>query len=365
MIPTDGRSYTSSSASSSTSHLLTPSIVAYTTSETNDNNDKIYVGREAQAYLTTSPKNTIYNSKRLIGRKYTDVNGDTTLSSMPHQFGLLNQTDKDSNAGFILDNGKIISPVEVASKIISTLVNAADTFLGHSNARKVIIAVPAQFNTVQREATALAFTNAGLKVVNMLEEPTAAAIAYGLQNQPHVHNVLVYDFGGGTLDVSLLWMHVGSVQVIGTDGDTNLGGSDFDKCMVELLHQKGRLDNCDMSHLRKIAEQVKRKLSTSTSTIASCGDGIRLSSFQKYKVERSHFEEQCGPLFSKSLEPVTRLLQDQNMLKEDIDEVVLVGGTTRIPKIRNMLKHYFNGRSPKFDIDPDLAVAYGAAMFSA
>ena len=177
--------------------------------------------------------------------------------------------------------------------------------------------------------------------------------------------MLVYDFGGGTLDVSLLWMHVGSVQVIGTDGDSNLGGSDFDKCMVDVLRQKDRLDHCELSKLRKIAEQAKRALSSASSTVVGCGDGIRLSSFQKYTVEKDFFEQECGYLFDRALIPVERLLEDQNILKEDVDEVVLVGGSTRIPKVRDLLTTFFNGRAPKSDIDPDLAVAYGAAMFSA
>ena len=361
MIPANGVSFTPSdpSSSSSTSHLLTPSIVAYTT-ETD-----VRVGRDAVAFLHTHPQNTIYNAKRLIGRTFDDVTTDEALSSMPHQFGKLNKTDTQSGAGFVLGNGHTISPVDVASNVVRALVKAADLFLGHSNARKVVMAVPAQFTTLQREATALAFTQAGLKVVNMLEEPTAAAIAYGLQNEPHVHHVLVYDFGGGTLDVSLLWMHVGSVQVIGTDGDSNLGGSDFDKCMVDLLRHKDRLDNCELSQLREIAEQAKRALSSASSTVVGCGDGVRLSSFQKYTVEKEFFEQECGYLFDRALVPVERLLEDQNILKEDVDEVVLVGGSTRIPKVRALLTTFFNGRAPKSDIDPDLAVAYGAAMFSA
>ena len=358
----------SKSSQSSTSHLLTPSIVSYSNdkqSSSSNNNIVRAVGRDALPFLHTHSQNTIYNAKRLIGRTYKEVRLDKSLSSMPHQFGPVNETQGDNSlAGFIMsDATTTISPVDVASRVVGALVKAADLFLGHSNARKAVIAVPAQFNTAQREATALAFAKAGIKVINMLEEPTAAAVAYGLQNQPHIHNVLVYDFGGGTLDVSLLWMHTGSVQVIGTDGDSNLGGSDFDKCMVELLVE--HLDQCEISKVRKIAEETKRILSYETSTVASCGDDIHLSSLQKTTVTRDLFEHKCKVLFDRSLIPIERLLVDQNILKTEIDEIVLVGGTTRIPKVKEMLTTFFNGKSPKDDIDPDLAVAYGCSMFSA
>ena len=362
----------STSASASTSHLLTPSIVSYG-NDYSSAKEAVHVGREALPFLHTRPKNTIYNAKRLIGRTFKDVSEDVSLSTMPHDFGPVDNagdtstaaeaSESSSMAGFVLSHGITVSPVDVAANVIRTLINSVDHFLGHSNARKAVIAVPAQFNTAQREATAAAFIKVGIKVINMLEEPTAAAIAYGLQNEPHIHNVLVYDFGGGTLDVSLLWMATGSVQVTGTDGDSNLGGSDFDKCMVELL--AATLDRCEISKTRKIAEEIKRKLSTEQSTIAACGDDIHLSSLQKMTVTRSLFEQQCDPLFQRALIPVQRLLDDHNMLRDEIDEVVLVGGSTRIPKIREMLTKYFNGHAPKSDIDPDLAVAYGAAMFSA
>jgi len=390
MVPSDGKA----TSKTGTSHFLTPSVVAAHVS-----NQNVLVGRKAMEHLQSSPKTTVYNAKRLIGRTYDDVSSDTSLASMPFDFGpvdthaycaylllplkrwrcflpgkcTLEQSSYDaclgkkSVAGFVLDSSTTMSPVQVAAHVVRSMSRAVDTFLGHKNARKAIIAVPAQFNAAQREATAEAFRSAGIRVVNMLEEPTAAAIAYGLQNQPHVHNVLVYDFGGGTLDVSLLWMHVGSVQVIGTDGDSNLGGSDFDKCMVRIIsnEKNGGLDQCSESKMRKIAEDAKKELSSRDSMIVSCGDGIHLSSLQKMEVTRLTFEKECDELFQRGIVPVERLLENHNMLKSEIDEVVLVGGTTRIPRVKEMLKVFFNGRAPKDDIDPDLAVAYGAAMFSA
>lgn len=252
--------------------------------------------------------------------------------------------------------------------------------------------MPVDFNARQRAATVRAFALAGLQVSRVLEEPTAAAIAYGLHHDPSVNFILVFDFGGGTLDVSLLFARDGSINVVDTIGDNNLGGEDVDSTVAKYLTERiasaigtkltsqastieesdsERVEDpdhlpCTPAGIRRAAELLKRKLSSSDRASAVCvvqSDGELLSANARVVVEmtRSQLEELCEPLFLRTLIPVTEILQANHMDAEEINAVVLVGGSSRIPWVRENLKTMFNGRAPLSDIDPDVAVAYGAA----
>lgn len=255
---------------------------------------------------------------------------------------------------------KIVTPEEVGSYVLKGLLKVTSLFLGHNQVTKAVIAVPAKFNDQQRAATGLAYKLAGLKVVRVIEEPTAAAVAYQLHKKSNIHHILVYDFGGGTLDVSILYIAQGSVQVFATDGDETLGGSDLDVCLQEYILSKLPVESRSNAHIptiRLLAEYAKKVLSSEDVAHVSVpqSDG-------NYSIEvtRNDFETTCSYIFDRSLIPVTRLLDELKMSSSDIDEVVLVGGTTRIPKIKKMLKSYF-GKELNDHIDPDITVAYGAA----
>ena len=359
--PVKGELDEASAVISETKVFLTPSVVAFL------ENGTVRAGRDALPYLHTTPQNTVYNAKRFIGRSLADVLTDTTMTSMPHQFGPIAGTNAEGedivDAGFVIKlegHEEVVSPIDVAVHVIESLKESVDSFLGHQVARKAVIAAPAEFTTEQRVQTAAAFERAGFKVVAMLAEPTAAALAYGLHKQPHVHYVLVYDFGGGTLDTSLLWNYHGSMDVVASDGDSELGGSDFDACIFKLIKEKfeplteKEASICLDSQLREHAERAKRLLSYNTNVELECAG-------QRANISRIEFEQGCEALFDRALAPVHRLLSESNVKASEIDEVVLVGGSTRMPRVREKLRDHFGGREPKTNIDPDLAVAYGCA----
>ena len=244
----------------------------------------------------------------------------------------------------------------------------AETFLGEE-VKRAVVTVPAYFNDAQRQATKDAGTIAGLKVERVINEPTAAAIAYGLDKQDREETILVFDLGGGTFDVTLLHIDNGVFEVQATSGNTHLGGEDFDQRMMDFfIKQFKRKSNIDISNdkralqrLRKQCENAKRTLSTQTSATVDCealSNGVDFSS----TISRAKFEELNMDLFKKSMVPVTQVLKDAGVSKSDVDEVILVGGSTRIPKIQSMLKEYFNGKELNKGINPDEAVAYGAAV---
>jgi len=235
----------------------------------------------------------------------------------------------------------VVTPEDVGEQVLRALLKITAIFMGHNQVNKAIIAVPAKFNSEQRSATAAAFKAAGLKVIRVLEEPTAAAVAYRLHKKQNIHHILVYDFGGGTLDVSLLYVSKGSVQVYATDGDEMLGGSDLDVCLFNMLRRKVAEQqqqlNCDSTFLRVLAEQIKKDLSAKEQVQFSCPDRSSSSINNdtneiRFHVSRSDFETECSSLFERAMTPVTRLLNELDMSKGEVDEVVLVGGTTIIPK---------------------------------
>ena len=263
---------------------------------------------------------------------------------------------------------------EISSMVLIKMKGIAEEYLG-AVVKNVVITVPAYFNDAQRSATQDAATIAGLNVLRIINEPTAAALAYGLdKQQPSVggKHVLIFDLGGGTFDVSVLLIEKGTFEVKSTAGDTHLGGGDFDNRLMKLLIEEFKKkhkqdlsqDNRALRRLRSAAENAKRTLSSSsqaTIEIASLYQGIDFCS----KISRARFEASCFDLFRSTLEPVTRALEDAQLSKGDIHEVVLVGGSTRIPKIRALLKEYFNGKQLNCSVNPDEAVAYGAAVQAA
>jgi len=268
-----------------------------------------------------------------------------------------------SPAAFIL-----LTPQAASCLVVSHLVAAAESTLKHG-ARKAMGASPTEFDAAQRSATLEAMERAGLSVVRLLHEPTAAAIAYGLHKDPSVHSVLVFDFGGGTLDVSVLFSNKGSFTVIGTAGDNALGGEDVDDCVAGIMRATPLATTCESGALSLEAERVKKSLSSAENTRAvvewSCagrtggvgGGGSNISG----RISISDFERACGELLQRSMVPVREALEGSNLGVGEVDEVVLVGGSSRLPYVRALLSDLFKGRELRASVDPDLAVALGAA----
>ena len=354
--------------------LLFPSVVTFS------DNGIIHTGYDAISYLQTQPENTIFNAKRFIGKSLED--DDVKQYADSHPFTVVkSNTSVYSEVGFLLKatgHPEVVSPENIGTEILKALLRITSKFLGHSQVNKAIIAVPAKFNSNQRAATAAAYKAAGLKVIRVIEEPTAAAVAYKLHKKSNISHILVYDFGGGTLDVSILFVSKGSVQVYATDGDDTLGGSDLDACLYNIIKAKVESltgttihahsndkevpsikGQCLSAGLLEKAEQVKKDLTNKAETTFSC---IMPKSLEEvsFIITREDFETGCDNLFSRAILPVQRLLSDLEMSKDNIDEVVLVGGSTRIPKVKELLKSFF-GKPLNDRIDPDITVAYGAA----
>lgn len=318
-----------------------------------------------------NPKNTVFDAKRLIGRKFDDQKIQEDLKHWP--FTVLNDGGKPKIQVEYKGEIKKFAPEEISSMVLTKMREIADTFLG----RKVtdaVVTVPAYFNDSQRQATKDAGAIAGLNVLRIINEPTAAALAYGLdKNLKGEKNVLIFDLGGGTFDVSILAIDEGSLfQVKSTAGDTHLGGEDFDNRLVNhFIQEFKRKHNKDLSNntravrrLRTACERAKRTLSSSTEAsleIDALHEGVDFYS----KVTRARFEELCMDFFRATLQPVERALNDAKLDKGSIHDVVLVGGSTRIPKIQKMLQDFFCGKPLNLSINPDEAVAYGAAVQAA
>lgn len=335
----------------------TPSYVAFT-------DDGIQVGTPAKNNLYSNPKHTIFDSKRLIGKKF---NLDSIKQESKFwQFDLVNSHDSFSYA----INDKLYTPEQIGSFILLKLKNAASSYL-NTDVVDVVITVPAYFNDSQRTATRDAATIAGLNVVRIINEPTAAAFAYGLDKKDN-SIVLIFDTGGGTHDVSLLQINNGIFKVLATAGNTKLGGEDFDNIICEYIinefKKKYSIDPAtnpkSMKKIKKFAEQAKIELTTSVVTeihIDSLIDGIDFM----VKLSRGKFENLCNSLFQKTIEPINQVLNDSKLDKSQIDEIVLVGGSTRIPKIKSLISDFFGGKKLNESVNPDEAVAYGAAVQAA
>ncbi|XP_073976149.1 heat shock cognate 71 kDa protein-like [Rhodnius prolixus] len=342
---------------------VTPSYVAFTETER-------LVGDAAKNQTAMNPANTVYDAKRLIGRRFDEpsVQADRRL----WQFTV---ADKDSKPVIVVTykgETKEFFPEEISSMVLSKMRETAEAFLG-KKVNNAVITVPAYFNDSQRQATKDAGAIAGLNVLRIINEPTAAAVAYGLDKMKAGElNVLIFDLGGGTFDVSILTIADGVFEVKSTAGDTHLGGEDFDNRMVlffiDEFKRKNKKDITTnkraMRRLQNACERAKRTLSSATSAnieIDSLVDGIDFYS----NLSRAKFEEINSDLFRSSLDPVEKALRDSKIPKNKIDEVVLVGGSTRIPKIQTLLTEFFNGKELNKSINPDEAVAYGAAVQAA
>ncbi|XP_049958340.1 heat shock protein 70 A1-like [Schistocerca serialis cubense] len=342
----------------------TPSYVAFCDSER-------LIGDAAKNQVAMNPQNTIFDAKRLIGRKFHDPKVQGDMKHWP--FKVINDCSKPKIQVQFKGTTKTFAPEEISAMVLVKMKETAEAFLG-GQVREAVITVPAYFNDSQRQATKDAGAIAGLKVLRIINEPTAAALAYGLdKNLKGERNVLIFDLGGGTFDVSILSISEGSLfEVKATAGDTHLGGEDFDSRLVNHLadefkrkfHKDVRSNPRALRRLRTAAERAKRTLSSSTEAsieIDALLDGIDFYT----KVSRARFEELCADLFRSTLQPVEKALADAKMDKASIHDVVLVGGSTRIPKIQALLQNYFAGKRLNLSINPDEAVAYGAAVQAA
>jgi len=401
----------------------------------------VLVGAAAKDRIDTHPHHTLYHAKRVLGRTFDHEAVQDLAQEVEFEVATNNKVDNTngengvvfnvpySSSETVIDGERIdtlsIPPYQVGSYIVNHLMQITKQYLGHDNVRSAVIAIPAKFNGIQRQATVEAFKNVGIKVARILEEPVAAALAYGLQKKEKVDFIMVYDFGGGTLDVSLLQVFEGGyVEVIGVDGDDRLGGADFDAAIAHTLLESnegigskivnkvtdifGRLQEvidiqqsdvgddieellvsgcprlqetplCSLSSFHTMGEKMKIELSSYNN-----GNGIvrrkclgisqdsdekprRISQFCallepiEFVLTSEQYDSACESLYERSILPIRRILKDLEMKKEEIDEVVMVGGTTRMPQIRDLVKNELNVDYLNTSIDPDLTVAYGAA----
>ncbi|XP_071691959.1 heat shock cognate 70 kDa protein-like [Rutidosis leptorrhynchoides] len=345
----------------------TPSCVAFTETQR-------LIGDAAKNQVTRNPTNTIFDAKRLIGRRYADASVQSDMKVWPFKI-VEGENGKPMIEVTYQGVTKQISAEETSSMVLTKMKETADTYLNH-NVTSAVITVPAYFNDLQRQATKDAATVAGLKVLHLISEPTAAAIAYGLEHKSKdggaIRHVVIFDLGGGTFDVSLVTVNEGKIEVKAVGGDTHLGGEDFDNRMVDyFVFEFNMKEKKDISmnpralaRLRVTCERAKRILSSTTFTpveIDCLYDGVDFSG----KITRAKFEELNMGFFNKCMEIVQMCLEDAKWEKEMVDEVVLVGGSTRIPKVQQMLQEFFEGKKLCKTINPDEAVAYGAAVLAA
>merc|ERR1712167_84854 len=342
----------------------TPSYVAFTDSER-------LIGNAAKNQVSMNPLNTVFDAKRLIGRNFDDPDVQKDMKHWPF-------TVKKGASGKPMievqykGESKEFGAEEISAMVLTKMKNVAEAYLG-TDVNSAVITVPAYFNDSQRQSTKDAGTISGLNVLRIINEPTAAAIAYGLDKKGGERNVMIYDMGGGTFDVSLLTIEDGIFEVKATAGDTHLGGEDFDNRVVDFCIQDFKRknrgkdltgNNRAIRRLRTQCERAKRTLSSSTQAtieIDSLFDGIDYTC----SLSRARFEELCMDYFRNSMGPVEKCMRDSGIDKKNVHEVVLVGGSTRIPKVQAMIQEFFNGKEPCRSINPDEAVAYGAAVQAA
>ncbi|KZL83863.1 hsp70-like protein [Colletotrichum incanum] len=341
----------------------TPSFVGFTDTER-------LIGDAAKNQVAMNPHNTVFDAKRLIGRKFNDSEVQADMKHFP--FKVVEKNGKPNIQVEFKGETKTFTPEEISAMVLTKMRETAESFLG-GQVNNAVVTVPAYFNDSQRQATKDAGLIAGLNVLRIINEPTAAAIAYGLDKKAEgERNVLIFDLGGGTFDVSLLTIEEGIFEVKSTAGDTHLGGEDFDNRLVNhFVNEFKRKHKKDLStnaralrRLRTACERAKRTLSSSAQTsieIDSLFEGIDFYT----SITRARFEELCQDLFRSTIQPVDRVLSDAKIDKSQVHEIVLVGGSTRIPRIQKLISDYFNGKEPNKSINPDEAVAYGAAVQAA
>nr|OQO26185.1 Heat shock 70 kDa protein 2 [Rachicladosporium sp. CCFEE 5018] len=359
----------------------TPSFVAFTDTER-------LIGDSAKNQVAMNPINTVFDAKRLIGRKFNDAEVQADMKHFP--FKVIDKGGKPVVQVEFKGETKEFTPEEISSMILTKMRETAESYLGET-VNNAVVTVPAYFNDSQRQATKDAGLIAGLNVLRIINEPTAAAIAYGLDKKTEgERNVLIFDLGGGTFDVSLLTIEEGIFEVKSTAGDTHLGGEDFDNRLVNHFMSEFKRKNkkvrsscahpasqictdCSqdlasnpraLRRLRTACERAKRTLSSSAQTsieIDSLYEGVDFYT----SITRARFEELCQDLFRSTMDPVERVLRDAKIDKSSVHEIVLVGGSTRIPKVQKLVSDFFNGKEPNKSINPDEAVAYGAAVQAA
>ncbi|KAI9713763.1 MAG: Heat shock protein ssb1 [Chrysothrix sp. TS-e1954] len=341
--------------------FTTPSFVSFTSEER-------LIGESAKNQAAMNPTNTVFDVKRLIGRRFDDETVKKDVQSWP--FKVIDQGGNPFVEVDYMGETKRFSPQEISSMVLVKMKEVAEVKLGKKVA-KAVVTVPAYFNDNQRQATKDAGAIAGLNVLRIINEPTAAAIAYGLGSgkSEKERNVLIYDLGGGTFDVSLLHIQGGVFTVKATAGDTHLGGQDFDTTLLEHFKKEfQRKSKKDISgdpralrRLRTACERAKRTLSNGTQTAVEIDSLFEGEDFNS-NITRARFEELNAKVFSGTLQPVEQVLKDAGLEKGKVDEIVLVGGSTRIPRIQKLLSDFFNGKKLEKSINPDEAVAYGAAV---
>jgi len=343
----------------------TPSYVAFTDTER-------LVGDAAKNQITRNPTNTVFDAKRLIGRKFEDREVQDDMKLWPFKVVKDPKSDRPQVCIKYQKQEKKFFAEEISAMVLQKLKQTANDFLG-KEVKDAIITVPAYFNDSQRQATKDAGTISGLNVLRIINEPTAAAIAYGLDKKYQTErNVLIFDLGGGTFDVSLLTLEDGLFEVKATNGNTHLGGEDFDNRLVEYcageFRRKTGVDiKSNPKALRRVrasCEKAKRALSAATQATVDI-DALMDGEDLNVVITRSKFEDLCMDLFKKCMPPLENVIKDAKMSKSQVHDVVLVGGSTRIPKIQQMVQEFFNGKEPNKSINPDEAVAYGAAVQAA
>lgn len=341
----------------------TPSYVSF-------NDNERLVGDGAKNQCGANPTNTIFDAKRLIGRKYTDKTVQEDIKNWP--FKVVNHHGDPYIRVNYMKEEKEMSPEQISSMVLEYLKRCAENYLG-KKVKKAVITVPAYFNDAQRQATKDAGTIAGLEVLRIINEPTAAAMAYGFDKKTTKEmNILIFDFGGGTHDISLLTLSDGIYEVRAVNGDTHLGGEDIDNKLVEYCKEEFRKKNgSDISgsarslrRLRNACEQAKRQLSSSLTAnidVESLYDG------KDYRttITKAKLDNLCSDIFKRTLDPIQKVLSDAKMDKSQVDEIVLVGGSSRIPRVQELLREYFGGKELCKTVNPDEAVAFGAAIQAA
>jgi len=342
----------------------TPSIIAYA-------NDEILVGASAKRQAVTNPKNTIYAAKRLIGRKFKEQAVQKDIDLMPYTI-----VENDNGDAWVQVNGDKLAPPQISAEVLRKMKKTAEDYLGHE-VTQAVITVPAYFNDSQRQATKDAGRIAGLEVLRIINEPTAAALAYGVDKQEkRDRKVAVYDLGGGTFDVSIIEIaNVDGdtqVEVLSTNGDTFLGGEDFDQRIMDFLVDEFKKDTgvdltkdvLALQRLKEAAEKAKIELSSSVQTDVNLPYITADASGPKHmnvKLSRSKLEQLVDELIQRSIEPCKTAMRDAGVSNSDIDEIILVGGMTRMPKVQETVESFF-GKAPRKDVNPDEAVAAGAAI---
>jgi len=336
----------------------TPSVVAFTKT------GERLVGQVAKRQAITNPENTVYSIKRFMGRRFNEVQSE--IKTVPYK--VISGPNADVR---VVAQGKEYSPPEISAMILQKMKDAAEQYLGQK-VTQAVITVPAYFNDSQRQATKDAGKIAGLEVLRIVNEPTAAALAYGLDKKKD-ETIAVYDFGGGTFDISILEVGEGVVEVKSTNGDTHLGGDDIDKRVMDWIVEEFKKDQgIDLSkdrmalqRLKEAAEKAKMELSTVLESEINLPFVTADASGPKHlamRLTRARFEQMCEDIFQRSVGPVKQALSDAGLGPEKIDEVVLVGGSTRIPRIQDIVKNLFGGKEPHKGVNPDEVVAVGAAV---